>query len=957
MKHNFLSKACAFVLAGALTASSIEIYPLNAYAAEPVIDNIQSTVTSGMFAADSLDNTWLFGGGIETQGRFAEIGGVRNYIGQFEEYVRWVKRVNGVREGMQRYTINAGKAGQDAVQFSQKLSEFIAKFHPKAISYLIGPEDYSKGDNGIFDFEDAISEIIETSLNMNGNTGYIVIQLPHAVQDAQAAENAAFYADTARESVIAIARNRTADAGRIAIVDHLSQTDNANFKNTMLTDDGLLNANGHLLAAQQFAQEIYGATDNFPTISETWQADEAPETYLDSMPTATAFADGLKVTVPDGIAHTKWRYRLEIDGVTINGTAEGNPFTITQLPSGKNYLLAVCTNDGKTQLSSVEGTITEGNTSVSVTADNSLAQAIREKADNTKDSLTWLFMGDSITHGAAHTHGYDSIPQLFEKYLKEDLGRTDDIVINTAVSGATTDRTIENIEQRMVKYHPDIVSVMLGTNDTINAEYKTKLETIVTAIREVNPDALIIFRSPTPAKNNPYAAKLPGENGSVALMKSVAEKDGKILFIDQYTDWNEEIEAYPYLFGSQYYFGDGSLHPGAAGQLRMTTQFIRECGLNTDARIVNLRYQFASASETSGIQPKADLSGNNVAIRKQDLQDAYQNGEIGELSLTLTDSDGRTYTQSAGLNEDAAAISSLPVSRHYTVAVTANIKGNTPKIVTFALQEITLATGTEAEDLTAALKKHEASYKNDLNTYTEESAAAFKAAYDAANTAAAAGETDVEKLAGLRAALEEAAKKLTLKPAPINPPSPSQTDGPQTNNNNNQQPPTIIQGNRYVSGNYRYKVSSTSKLTVEAVGATTKNLKKLNIPDKIQLGGKTYTVTSIAASAFKNNKNAVSVTIGKNVAEIGKNAFLGCTKLKTASINSTKLKKIGNKAFYSCKSLNKITIKSKTLKTVGKQVFQGIGKKCVIKVPAAKLKNYKRLLSKKGQGKNVTIKK
>jgi lysophospholipase L1-like esterase len=82
-------------------------------------------------------------------------------------------------------------------------------------------------------------------------------------------------------------------------------------------------------------------------------------------------------------------------------------------------------------------------------------------------------MGDSITHAAAHTHGYDGIAQIFEKYIKEDLARTDDLVINTAVSGATCERTLQNIEQRMSKYKADIVSVMLGTNDS-KAKYWNK---------------------------------------------------------------------------------------------------------------------------------------------------------------------------------------------------------------------------------------------------------------------------------------------------------------------------------------------------------------------------------------------------------------------------------------------------------------------------------------------------
>ncbi len=75
MKKGLLHRAFALLLTGSLTFSGIVFSPMNTNAAQPVVDGVASTVSSGMFAANSLDNTWLFGGGVETQGRFAEIGG------------------------------------------------------------------------------------------------------------------------------------------------------------------------------------------------------------------------------------------------------------------------------------------------------------------------------------------------------------------------------------------------------------------------------------------------------------------------------------------------------------------------------------------------------------------------------------------------------------------------------------------------------------------------------------------------------------------------------------------------------------------------------------------------------------------------------------------------------------------------------------------------------------------
>ena len=67
----------------------------------------------------------------------------------------------------------------------------------------------------------------------------------------------------------------------------------------------------------------------------------------------------------------------------------------------------------------------------------------------------------------------------------------------------------------------------------------------------------------------------------------------------------------------------------------------------------------------------------------------------------------------------------------------------------------------------------------------------------------------------------------------------------------------------------------------------------------VRIEGKTYKVTSIAKSAFKNNRTIEKVVIGNNITKIGKQAFAGCKALKSITIKTTKLtsKNIGDKAF------------------------------------------------------------
>lgn len=170
-------------------------------------------------------------------------------------------------------------------------------------------------------------------------------------------------------------------------------------------------------------------------------------------------------------------------------------------------------------------------------------------------------------------------------------------------------------------------------------------------------------------------------------------------------------------------------------------------------------------------------------------------------------------------------------------------------------------------------------------------------------------------------------------------------------------PPAVEENKIYSYNGLEYRVTSLTAATVEVAVQKNTALTKIVVPDTIILDKKPYKVTSVAPSAFKNFKKAITAAIGKNVETIGDGAFAGCVKLKKITIKSAQLTSIGKKAFQKCKALKNIIIKSKLLKTVGKNAFKGIHKKAAIKVPSAKYKNYIKILSKRGQAKTVKIKK
>ena len=133
---------------------------------------------------------------------------------------------------------------------------------------------------------------------------------------------------------------------------------------------------------------------------------------------------------------------------------------------------------------------------------------------------------------------------------------------------------------------------------------------------------------------------------------------------------------------------------------------------------------------------------------------------------------------------------------------------------------------------------------------------------------------------------------------------------------------------------YTIKKNAGKVHEVEYKAPKNKKQTKIAVPDSIKINGATYKVTSIAKSAFKNNKNLKTIIIPATVRSIGKQAFAGCKNLKSIIIRTPYL----------------------TKKSVGAKAFKGISSKAVIKVPKKQLKAYKKLLKTKGVAKSVKIK-
>ncbi len=94
---------------------------------------------------------------------------------------------------------------------------------------------------------------------------------------------------------------------------------------------------------------------------------------------------------------------------------------------------------------------------------------------STQKPVKWLFTGDSITQGAKHTHGMRSFPEIFAERVRWELGRVNDVVINTGNSGNMILNILNDFEWRVAQFSPSVVFLMIGTNDCAkNKNIKTE---------------------------------------------------------------------------------------------------------------------------------------------------------------------------------------------------------------------------------------------------------------------------------------------------------------------------------------------------------------------------------------------------------------------------------------------------------------------------------------------------
>ncbi len=197
--------------------------------------------------------------------------------------------------------------------------------------------------------------------------------------------------------------------------------------------------------------------------------------------------------------------------------------------------------------------------------------------------MNWVFAGDSITHGVWHTAGQRTFSELFSDYLENHPlnghDRSNDVVINTGISGATTADAAQNWDHWVSSKHGDVVFLAFGMNDGRTnppaVPLNTYIENLRSDIAKVRANGGIPILQ---TQNYTGTASLNTNLDKLFAAERKLAEEEKVMLIDAnriFLDANEGNAVAAT-------FRNDQLHPNKIGHLRWAKGLMNALGLLAD---------------------------------------------------------------------------------------------------------------------------------------------------------------------------------------------------------------------------------------------------------------------------------------------------------------------------------------------------------------------------------------
>ena len=654
--------------------------------------NLSSDMTK-VFSNDGTiadaDHTWAFVGGVAS-GTMDDLGAARNYIGHFEEDIRgmWtypsIARSQKLYNYLQRYVADLTQPGFTLEDINQNWNK-VKDMNAESVTYLISDEDYFKNDSisssNLDAFLNQLVIFILNGLQLREGNGYVFLQKHWATNSIVENSLIQKYNEQVDKAIELVNLMNPNFLKRITVVNHYINTINdLQFMKDCLNNNNQLNQYGQFEIGRQFAEETYAKVigDNGKPIDINWGAEHvnlysgvsdkvdlnksltnetfnlgtganSTSVYINELQTTQPISDyltyelptvtstpnsansSLTVNLPASVKdNISFVYKLRLSsGYFVEGkvNTSNNSFIIPNLQLNKDYSLKIFTIDGK-QLPTIWGNTSNSNVTTLPLTANSSQQKFQQKLKSNK-KLNWVVIGDSITHAAAWTKGWNGVTQDFYKSLQQDYGRTDDTLINLSLSGNFTTEELANMKYRLYQTNPDVVIISLGLNDIKNGAgfggvnktvFVGNLAKIIQEARKINPNIDFLVNNTIPSsyvtndKRAPYNTEM---NNSIS---SLSTDNSLVILNDLNTDFITMLSNRGYYQSSksEYFYSQERNHLTVQGSMFMALCWLDALGFDVnDSRLSYMSYVNLESLTNINKIPVLSLANNRLTVNLQ----------------------------------------------------------------------------------------------------------------------------------------------------------------------------------------------------------------------------------------------------------------------------------------------------------------------------------------------------
>ncbi len=269
---------------------------------------------------------------------------------------------------------------------------------------------------------------------------------------------------------------------------------------------------------------------------------------------------------------------------------------------------------------------------------------------NRGEHWIWVFYGDSITHGAVHTHGWRSFPEIFQERVRTELGRPMDCVINSGNSGYTSLALVnEKIYDWQVRqHHPNAVLLLIGCNDIVQEncggpeKFRERLTELTRRIRQDGAIPILqtyntiqLVQNPTSDYLRGYVKRyneFPEYNN---IIREVAAAEDTIL-VDHRKLWEEKTSDPKVL---DHWLGE-TIHPGAYGHLQMAILIFKELGIYSENSKCCAIEAGGPAPIAANLTPASKLNWEFFYDASKDALPTADKWDVGYISSCIAIRDG-----------------------------------------------------------------------------------------------------------------------------------------------------------------------------------------------------------------------------------------------------------------------------------------------------------------------------